>query len=167
MHLLRGDATRSHLSGRNVEETRGKIESSNAIRVPEDTGRDVDVQGEGSFAAEVNRLHDSATEFDDFKFFTIGVSVGEKFPSNGDEREGWADGDEMIEKVHCFENHARGPCLLRKVLFDDSESEGGRETEGESNFGFPSGDFDNEVIDLDFAPCERATYKNTSEMKGK
>jgi hypothetical protein len=91
MHLLSTDATRSHLSGRNVEESRSKIESSNTIRVPEDTRRDVNVQGERGFAAEKDRLYDSAAEFDDFEFFAVGVSVGEKFPSERDEREVWTD----------------------------------------------------------------------------
>ena len=166
MYLWRGDATSSHLSGRNVEETGSEIQNSNAIRIPEDTRGDVDVQGERSFAAKVDRLDDSATEFDDFEFFAVGVSISEKLPSDRNERECWTDGDEVIEKIHCFENHTGGPCLLRKVLLDHTESEGCGITECERNFSFPAGDLDSEVIDLDFAPRERATYK-MSEMKRK
>lgn len=150
----------------NVKKAGCEIENGNAIRVPEDTSGDVDVESERGFTAKVDRLDDSASEFHDFKFLAIGVQVGEELPSNRDERKSWTDGDKVVEEIHGFDDDSGVPCFLGKILLDDSKTERCGIAESERNMRFPAGDLDAKVIDLDFAPSKRATY-TTCEMTRK
>lgn len=165
LKLWSGKATRCHLSRRNVEKAGCEIENGNAIRVPEDTRGDVDVESERGFTAKVDRLDDSASKFDGFKFLAIGVQVGEELPSNRDERKGWAEGDKVVEEIHGFDDDSGGPCFLGKILLDNSKTERCGIAESERNVRFPAGNLDAKVIDLDFAPSKRATYTTCEMMR--
>ena len=110
-------------------------------------------------------LFNSFSKLDKLKLFAVGIGVGEKLPSDMDEGEGWTDGKEMIEEVHRFEE-ARSPRLFGEVIFDDSEGKRRGKTESECHFCFPTGYFYAEVIDLDFVPSDRTTWK-MSDMNPK
>jgi len=166
LELWAGNATRSHLTRRNVEKARREIENGNKVRVPENARGDVDVESERAFTAKADRLDNSPPEFDEFEPLAIGVQVGEELPSDGNEREGWTNRNEVIEEVHSFEDDTGCPCLFGKVLLDNAKAERSGIPESECNLRFPAWNLDAEVIDFDFAPCNSSAYI-VSEMTQK